>query len=99
VAMKRTIAGLLLLAVFSLIAPGSGSQTIAIVRVPDAATALKIAERTLIQVYGKRQIDDERPLRQHSRTASGSFMERCVALIETDVAPMKKASASVGLRF
>jgi NTF2 fold immunity protein len=32
------------------------------VRVPDAATALSIAEPALIKVYGKRQIDDERPL-------------------------------------
>jgi hypothetical protein len=32
------------------------------VRVPDSATALKIAEPALIKTYGKRQIDDERPL-------------------------------------
>jgi len=32
------------------------------VRVPDAATALSIAEPALIKVYGKRQIDYERPL-------------------------------------
>jgi hypothetical protein len=32
------------------------------VRVPDEATALKIAEPALIKTYGKRQIDDERPL-------------------------------------
>lgn len=31
-------------------------------RVPDAATALKIAEPALIKRYGKRQIDYERPL-------------------------------------
>lgn len=30
--------------------------------VPDAATALKIAEPALIKRYGKRQMDDERPL-------------------------------------
>jgi NTF2 fold immunity protein len=30
--------------------------------VPDAATALSIAERALIKVYGKRQIDYEQPL-------------------------------------
>jgi hypothetical protein len=32
------------------------------VRVPDATTALSIAEPALIKVYGKRQIDYERPL-------------------------------------
>jgi hypothetical protein len=32
------------------------------VRVPDEATALKIAEPALISTYGKRQIDEERPL-------------------------------------
>ncbi len=32
------------------------------VRVPDAASALKIAEPALIKTYGKRQIDYERPL-------------------------------------
>jgi hypothetical protein len=32
------------------------------VRVPDAASALSIAEPALIKVYGKRQIDYERPL-------------------------------------
>ena len=32
------------------------------VRVPDAAAALKIAERILIKTYGKSQIDYERPL-------------------------------------
>jgi len=30
--------------------------------VPDAATALKIAEPALIKTYGKRQIEDQRPL-------------------------------------
>ena len=32
------------------------------VRVPDVATALKIAEPILVRTYGKRQIDSERPL-------------------------------------
>jgi hypothetical protein len=32
------------------------------VRVPDATTALSIAEPALMKVYGKRQIDYERPL-------------------------------------
>src|ERR1700741_4085353 len=32
------------------------------VRVPDEATALKIAEPALIKTYGKRQMDNERPL-------------------------------------
>ena len=58
--MKPTICGLLIAIAFGLSAqnapPASG------VRVPDAATALSIAEPALIKVYGKRQIDDERPL-------------------------------------
>ena len=32
------------------------------VRVPDEGTALKIAEPALIKTYGKRKIEDERPL-------------------------------------
>lgn len=39
------------------------SQVATNVRVPDAATAVHIAEPALIRVYGKRQIDYERPLR------------------------------------
>ena len=37
-------------------------NVIGTVRVPDAATAVRIAERALIKAYGKRQIDYERPL-------------------------------------
>lgn len=33
------------------------------IRVPNATTALRIAERALIKVYGKQQIDYERPLK------------------------------------
>jgi NTF2 fold immunity protein len=60
--MKPVILGATLLAAFALTAVGSHSQNTTEVRVPDGATALKIAEPALIKTYGKRQIDDERPL-------------------------------------
>ena len=53
------LCAVLLLAVTS---SAQNPQPAAKVRVPDAATALSIAEPTLIKVYGKRQIDYERPL-------------------------------------
>lgn len=56
--MKNVICGLFL--AVTLLAQSSPSPTS--VRVPDEATALKIAEPALIKTYGKRQIDDERPL-------------------------------------
>ena len=43
-------------------AVNSRSQNTAEVRVRDAATAISIAEPALIKTYGKRRIDDERPL-------------------------------------
>jgi len=60
--MRHLILGAALLAAFALTAAHSRSQTTAAVRVPDAATALRIAEPALIKTYGKRQIDYERPL-------------------------------------
>ena len=42
--------------------PSELPNTLETVRVPDAATALSIAEPVLIKVYGKRQIDYEKPL-------------------------------------
>jgi len=60
--MKPVILGGVLLAGFALTAADSRSQTKAEVRVPDEATALRIAEPALIKTYGKRQIDYERPL-------------------------------------
>src|SRR5437868_7362376 len=56
--MKSAICGLFLAITLAAqsSAPSSG------VRVPDEATSLKIAEPVLIKTYGKRQIDDERPL-------------------------------------
>ena len=60
--MKSVILGALMLTAVALTTPDSISQTTQKVRVPDAATALKIAEPALIKTYGKRQIDDERPL-------------------------------------
>jgi hypothetical protein len=59
--MKRVLLRALLLAACALTAD-SRSQTTAEVRVPDAATAIRIAEPALIKKYGKRQIDNERPL-------------------------------------
>jgi NTF2 fold immunity protein len=60
--MKRVLLQAVLLAAFALTAADSRSQTSAEVRVPDAATALRIAEPALIKTYGKRRIDYERPL-------------------------------------
>jgi hypothetical protein len=48
---------------FALAVSDSRSKSTANVRVPDAASALKIAEPALIKVYGKQQIDYERPLK------------------------------------
>jgi len=56
--MKSAICGLFLAVTLSAqISPQPTN-----VRVPDEATALKIAEPALIKTYGKRQIEDERPL-------------------------------------
>ena len=55
------ICGLLLLLAGTLSAQRSSPPSS--VRVPDEATALSIAEPALIKVYGKRQIDYERPLK------------------------------------
>jgi hypothetical protein len=60
--MRPLILGGVLLATLSLAVPHLRSQTTAGLRVPDAATALKIAEPRLIKTYGKRQINYERPL-------------------------------------
>jgi len=63
--MEHLILRAVLLAAFALTAADSRSQTTAevrVVRVPDAETALRIAEPALIKTYGKRQIDYERPL-------------------------------------
>ena len=59
--MKSLILGVVLLAAFALVVPDSLSKTTKRF-VPDEATAVKIAEPALINMYGKRQIDDERPL-------------------------------------
>jgi hypothetical protein len=58
--MKTAILGTLLLMVLT--SSAQNSQPSTNVRVPDSATALSIAEPALIKVYGKRQIDYERPL-------------------------------------
>jgi hypothetical protein len=58
--MKTAILGTLLSIVLTFLAQDSQRSTN--VRVPDAATALSIAEPALIKVYGKHQIDYERPL-------------------------------------
>jgi hypothetical protein len=59
-AMKATILGTLLLMVLA--SSAQDSQPSTTVRVPDAATALSIAEPALIKVYGKHQMDYEKPL-------------------------------------
>jgi hypothetical protein len=58
--MRTAICALLL----STVLPSSAQKAspAASVRVPDAATALSLAEPALVRVYGKRQIDHERPL-------------------------------------
>lgn len=56
--MKKAICGLFLAVTLS----AQSSPPPTSVRVPDEATALKIAEPALINMYGKRQIDAERPL-------------------------------------
>ena len=56
--MKSAIYGLLLAVTLS----AQSAPTQRAVRVPDEATALKIAEPALIRTYGKRTIEDEKPL-------------------------------------
>jgi hypothetical protein len=59
--MKTTLIGVIFAtALVPVVA--QGPQVPASVRVPDAATALRIAEPALVKVYGKEQIDYERPL-------------------------------------
>jgi len=60
--MKSVSLGALLLVAFALTVPDLRSQSTTGVRVPDATTALEIAEPVLVKTYGKRQIDYERPL-------------------------------------
>ena len=60
--MKSTLLGAVLLAGFALTAQQSLPQSTTEVKVPDAATAIRIAAPRLIKTYGKRQIDYERPL-------------------------------------
>jgi hypothetical protein len=64
------------------------------VRVPDEATALKIAEPALIKTYGKRQIDNERPLTATLDKGIGPFVEHCAARIATDIELANKACVS-----
>jgi NTF2 fold immunity protein len=56
--MKRAIEVAVLLAALS----ASAQAPEKAVRVPDAVTALKIAEPLLAGTYGKHQIDSEKPL-------------------------------------
>ena len=60
--MKPTLLGAVLLAGFALTAQQSHPQSATDIKVPDAGSALKIAEPRLIKAYGKQQIDYERPL-------------------------------------
>src|SRR5690242_2289965 len=57
--MKSAICGLFLAVTLS----GQSSPPPTSIRVPDEATALKIAEPALVKTYGRRQIDYERPLK------------------------------------
>lgn len=59
-AMRTAICALLISIAFTLSAQPPPPATS--VQVPDATTALSIAEPALIKAYGKRQIDYERPL-------------------------------------
>ena len=61
-AMKSAILGAVLFAVFTLPVRDSYSQSTRESKVPDAGTAVKIAEPILVRTYGKRQIEYERPL-------------------------------------
>jgi hypothetical protein len=55
--MKKTIGvGMLLVAL------SQAAQEVNAPRIPDAATALKIAEPLLVKTYGRKQIDSEKPL-------------------------------------
>lgn len=57
--MRVTLVGAVLAGAIALSA--SGQTTKPAVKVPDAVTAVTIAEKALISVYGKKQIDSERP--------------------------------------
>jgi hypothetical protein len=59
---NSVILGAVLAVSFILAAPDSRSQSKTQVAVSDPATALKIAEHTLVKEYGKQRIDSERPL-------------------------------------
>jgi hypothetical protein len=58
--MKSTVYLALLLAALGTSPQGECQKNT--VRVPDATTALKIAEPILVKTYGRRQIDYEQPL-------------------------------------
>ena len=60
--MKLAAFGTLLFVALTTIAPNLRSQSSTGIAVPDAATALKIAEPALVKTYGKRQIEYEKPL-------------------------------------
>jgi hypothetical protein len=57
--MKSTFAALFLIVAFC---SAQSPQSPVSARGADEATALRVAERALIKVYGKRKIDEERPL-------------------------------------
>jgi hypothetical protein len=57
--MRIAIIGTILLAALALSAQNLESRSD--VRVADAATAIRIAEPALAKIYGKRQIDNEKP--------------------------------------
>lgn len=94
--MKSLPFGIVLLAAFTLTAPDSRSQFATEVKVSDAATALKIAEPALIKTYGRRQIDDERPLTAKLEDGIWSVYGTLCCPDEKGGAPAKRASAMAG---
>lgn len=60
-------AALTALLLFAITSQGQNSETLPHVRVPDEAAAIRIAEPALKKVYGKKQIESEKPLKAELR--------------------------------
>jgi hypothetical protein len=56
--------------------------------VPNADTAVKIAEAVLVPVYGKDRIESERPFTAKLKRMSGRFKVRCTAQMVLSIAPV-----------
>ena len=59
--MKRRVWQAFLLPAIVTTALGQGTNKLPSVAVPDEATAVKIAQTALTKIYGKRQIESEKP--------------------------------------